>query len=341
MMDIFFMVDPRTVLPMTIIACFVVVSHWRSNALLQSAKTGGMSTPNAVVRDLIKPPIGGTVYTTEGLARRKKGKSVAGPMDNEALIKADIMYNRFVFGSRMEENILCFGDSLTKGWGPGHENTHPYAAFLADFTERTVIKSAERGMVPEIIEDRTVVESGYSGEKTNTMVERLPAALKRAHPGLVIILGGTNDLGSPLDISRETIVGNLKELHYLAHNATAKDGGGVHTVHLTIPPSKFITQDKERDRNLKRIAINRDMQQFAKEYNSDDKRRGNVYVLDLEDIFLPFDVFSSMWLPDGLHFTPKGYKEIANMIEHLMKMSKVDAYGTKVSRQGRFGKGGQ
>merc|ERR1712146_745531 len=145
--------------------------------------------------------------------------------------------------------------------------------------------------------------------------------------------------GASPDVPREEIVSNLRELHYLAHNSSTEHGQDVHTIHLTIPPSKFITQDKMKTKNLKRIAINRDMQAFAKEYNANKDRRGNVYVLDMEDIFLPFDAFPSMWQPDGLHFTPKAYKEIASMLEHLMKVSKVDNFGSKVNKRGKFGKG--
>ena len=103
-----------------------------------------------------------------------------------------------------------FWDSLTKGWDPGRDDTYPYAAYLADFTGRQVVKSAGRGIIPENIQDGSVVESGYSGEKTDTMINRMPMALKRARPGLVIILGGTNDLGASPDVSREEIVSNLR-----------------------------------------------------------------------------------------------------------------------------------
>ena len=261
------------------------------------------------------------------------------PQYSEASMTKDLMFNRFVIGARQSDNILCFGDSLTKGWDPERDETHPYAAYLADFTGRKVVKSAGRGIIPENIQDRSVVESGYSGEKTGTMVNRMPMALKRAHPGLVIILGGTNDIGASPDIHREEIVANLRELHYLAHNTSAELGQDVHTIHLTIPPSKYISQEKMKAKNLKRIAINRDMQAFAKEYNANKDRRGNVYVLDMEDIFLPFDAFPGMWLPDGLHFTPKGYKEIASMLEHLMKVSKVDDFGSKVIKRGKLREG--
>ena len=340
----FLMGDPRAVLPMTIIALFMIVNQWGSIYYFRALERGSATTSSSTAQNAVTEleTSRKTMAKLKSMARQKGANTGAleKPKYSEASMTKDLMYNRYVIGARKTDNILCFGDSLTKGQGINQDDSHPYAAYLATFTKRQVVKSAGRGIIPENIEERSVVESGYSGEDTGSMVNRMPMALKRAHPGLVIILGGTNDLGAAVEIPREKIVDNLRELHYLAHNTSTEKGKDVHTVHLTIPPSKYITQDKEKVRNLKRIAINRDMQAFAKEYNANKERKGNVYVLDMEDIFLPFDAFPGMWLPDGLHFTPRGYKEVANMIEHLMRVSKVDNYGETVRKRGKFGKAG-
>ena len=93
--------------------------------------------------------------------------------------------------------ILCFGDSLTAGYqtpSPAHPSGQdsPYGYVLQEYL-------GVRGRV-EV--------SGICGETTGEMVLRFRRAVLERHPQMVIILGGTNDLGwnaDPAEIMRNLI----------------------------------------------------------------------------------------------------------------------------------------
>eukprot|EP01052_Picozoa_sp_SAG31_P048244 SAG31_NODE_10009_length_1197_cov_0.758652_2_plen_136_part_00 len=84
--------------------------------------------------------------------------------------------------------ILCFGDSLTEGHThvDGALTYRPYSAELDALLSAPWPKCANFGV---------------SGEKTASMKARFPQALRAAQdvfgvvPRVVVILGGTNDLG--------------------------------------------------------------------------------------------------------------------------------------------------
>ena len=62
-----------------------------------------------------------------------------------------------------------------------------------------------------------IENKGVSGETTDEMNARLPEVLDEGGPfDIVIILGGTNDLGMRLDEDGEPLFSRLRSLHELA-----------------------------------------------------------------------------------------------------------------------------
>ena len=82
--------------------------------------------------------------------------------------------------------ILCFGDSLTKGYCQMGFAYYPYGDMLKIliFNE---LNGEDKKKFDELFEIRS---SGVNGEKTNEMIDRLPMEMNSMHPDFVIILAG-------------------------------------------------------------------------------------------------------------------------------------------------------
>ena len=106
----------------------------------------------------------------------------------------------------MAVRILAFGDSLTEGWTNFGREFHPYSCKLHSLLQ-SICKS----------KSFNIVNRGISGETTDQMKTRLPRVLDKDGPfELVIILGGTNDLGYSFDKDGESLFQRLRSLHEMA-----------------------------------------------------------------------------------------------------------------------------
>jgi lysophospholipase L1-like esterase len=122
--------------------------------------------------------------------------------------------------------FVAFGDSLTVGYqSPTPEDewprSTPYTRFLKDKTEKML---AHRAAVSLRVE---FVNRGIVGELTEDMVNRFGRDVIEPRPDVVIILGGSNDLGWGLE--PQSVASNLIEMYgeSLSH--------GIEPVTCTVP----------------------------------------------------------------------------------------------------------
>jgi acyl-CoA thioesterase I len=113
------------------------------------------------------------------------------------------------------QTILCFGDSLTAGFGTDIGQSYP------DHLQRLLDAQGYH---------YHVVNAGISGNTTKDGLERLPLVLAR-HPKIVVVEFGGNDglRGLPIEQTQanlSTIIGQLK-----------KSGAEVVLAGITLPPS--------------------------------------------------------------------------------------------------------
>lgn len=193
----------------------------------------------------------------------------------------------------MAVRILAFGDSLTEGWCSFGAKFHPYTSKLQSLLQ-SLCKS----------KSFNIVNRGVSGETTDQMNSRLPVVLDKDGPlDLVIILGGTNDLGFSLDKDGEPLFQRLRSLHEIALKQCPV------SVAITIPESGF--DERSAVLGEKRTKVN----ELLKNYVQDCA--GKMLVSDLSSK-LPHNSLSEQdrrkFWHDELHFSPAGYDRMAEII---------------------------
>ena len=225
--------------------------------------------------------------------------------------------------------IIAFGDSLTAGYWkgecPGNRRTRrcptsppPYLSILSvNRSQLDPFYHSYAHKLRALLQNTsTVVEVGKSGERTDEMLFRLPLVLRQhmATTKVVIILGGTNDLGfgrmQPADI-----VENIKQLHRLAFNSSTLSAAGhrsvVYTVAVTLPPSQWTQRPPHA---AKRLDVNGKIRAFA------GRCAAWMAFVDLEPVF-DLNVeksFAKYYSPDGLHFNPHGYDTFGELLFKAM-----------------------
>lgn len=182
-------------------------------------------------------------------------------------------------------HILCIGDSLTEGFpGKGKGGMTPYSNRLSQILRNKGVNVS-------------IVNAGVSGQRTASMAQRLPGLLARAHPkfGLVLVLGGTNDLGH---LQAAEIMKNLLHMHDVARAAGARVGL------ITIPECR----DNASSFNAARLQVNQMLREFAA------RQPESTCLIDLATL-LPQDLtHAHCWSADGLHCSPQGYEAMADII---------------------------
>lgn len=190
--------------------------------------------------------------------------------------------------------IMAFGDSLTVGYqSPTAENELPAATPYTDFLrQRTDRMLADRSIVGPEVE---FLNRGVVGELTGDMIDRFDKDVVNVRPDMVIILGGSNDLGWGFEPS--LVADNLARMYDEAL------GHEVEPVACSVPSVLGFDED---------IGPRVELNQLIKECSSE---RGIVYV----DLFTATSEHSSGRLKkaysnDGLHLSSKGYEAMAETI---------------------------
>jgi acyl-CoA thioesterase-1 len=177
--------------------------------------------------------------------------------------------------------ILCFGDSLTAGFGTDPGQSYP---------DQLQLLLDARGY------HYRVVNSGVSGNTTKDGIERLDRVLTRldGHPNSIVVIefGGNDGLrGLPLEQTKANIAQMIEQFQHA--------GARVALAGITLPP------DYGKDYIAQLVAI---YPALAKQYH--------VPLLPflLQDVYgVPGDMQE-----DATHATAKGNKQVALNVERLV-----------------------
>ena len=195
---------------------------------------------------------------------------------------------------------LAFGDSLTAGTSPPDFNLYPYAHYL----EANLKLDPFAFSYPVIVRHK-----GYPGWTASQLVEYAEFDGGLAHIidkiqnpplSLVIILAGTNDLA--YETSADRIVQSITRLHQICH-----EKGVAHTIAIGIPPSGYQVQVKSVGDLAQKI--NESLESYCVQ------REEHMTFFPF-----PFDFNrgDDLWCSDGLHFTKKGYQQLAESLAPLV-----------------------
>ncbi|MGC3975749.1 MAG: GDSL-type esterase/lipase family protein [Nitrospira sp.] len=192
--------------------------------------------------------------------------------------------------------ILCFGDSLTAGYqtpSPAHPSGQdsPYGHVLQEHL-------GARGRV-EV--------SGICGETTGEMVLRFRRAVLERQPQMVIILGGTNDLGWNADPAE--IMRNLIKMYELARASS------IVPVPVTIPSIRVDLAGENPDAAAwlaehiqRRQRLNAMIVDYADRKNL---RHVDLFTATAEPESL---MLGEPYSNDGLHLTSSGYRLFGRLV---------------------------
>jgi len=189
--------------------------------------------------------------------------------------------------------ITCFGDSLTVGYqSPTAQAPYYHATPYGELLQAWL---GEKG---------TVFIRGVNGEMTSEMVRRFSCDVLESKPDVVIILGGTNDLGA--NKRPESIFNNLVTLFDQARTAS------ISPVAVTVPSLRSAIHDEALDAMRPHIERRMELNQLLK----DHCQASNIPCIDLfsktsepESLLL-----TSEYSNDGLHLSTKGYQVLAQML---------------------------
>ncbi len=198
-------------------------------------------------------------------------------------------------------NIVCFGDSLTLGYqsptprDPFAESI-PYGHYLQEWL-------GKRGRV---------MVKGVCGETTQDMRVRFHQDVLAHVPQIVIILGGTNDLGCGM--RPEAILENLR---FLYGQAQAQH---ILPVAVTVPSLRVeYGQDHDGPGGSAITAFMQEAIDLRLAINQDIIKLGQVCRFPVVDWFAEtgdpktYELISA-YSNDGLHLNTIGYKKLAEMI---------------------------
>lgn len=144
--------------------------------------------------------------------------------------------------------VLCLGDSLTHGLhvSPDDESgssshSHPYTIQLTKSLSQSLSQSSLKSPA-------NVIEEGVNGATLKEMLARLPDLMKKYDPLIVVILGGTNDLGMG-HANATHMLSTLAQLHKVALTHLRSDKKKVVTLGVTIPPVDGHDEEQDITRN--------------------------------------------------------------------------------------------
>eukprot|EP01084_Bolivina_argentea_P115892 206011_1 len=194
-------------------------------------------------------------------------------------------WNYSAQSAKQNLNILCFGASLTSGYYENGLAYEPYANTL----EQLIMQRYSSIITKQI----SVTESGVDGEfLVVTMKDRLQKLLNEKQFDMVIMLGGSNDLG--MSVKPEIIWNTLESIYKMIIDEYKCICTGV-----TIPESQY-----DNDWSLSaKSEINAKIFDYQ-------QNKSNMFYCDLCKL-MPYHAMTDkqreLFWDDGLHLTKAGY----------------------------------
>ena len=211
--------------------------------------------------------------------------------------------------------VFCFGDSLTAGTSPPERDVFPYAKHLEE-----ALSTSDAGGPSAVVRWRgypgwtasaLLTDGGLSAFLDNIAQQQQQqddAEKSSSSPpvDLVIILAGTNDLAYVSN--GQEIFDSIQGIHDIAHSKGCK------TIALGIPPSGWQMQSD----SARSIAddVNTKLESWSNEHTKDSSSRATATFVPFP--IQEFDRNSGLWSPDGLHFSPEGYKTIGESLAPIL-----------------------
>eukprot|EP00640_Fibrocapsa_japonica_P000241 CAMPEP_0113936786 /NCGR_PEP_ID=MMETSP1339-20121228/3584_1 /TAXON_ID=94617 /ORGANISM="Fibrocapsa japonica" /LENGTH=241 /DNA_ID=CAMNT_0000939337 /DNA_START=54 /DNA_END=779 /DNA_ORIENTATION=+ /assembly_acc=CAM_ASM_000762 len=189
--------------------------------------------------------------------------------------------------------VFCYGDSLTAGTSPPLNQDFPYGKHLQDGL-RTI-----PGLESSLVRWRghpgwtssALLNQGHFSSMVDDIHAKVGTTLD-----LIVILAGTNDLAYETD--GQAILDSITGMHCIAHSKGCK------TMALGIPSSAWQMQSNSARSVAKQV--NSNLESWAEE----NKSMTTFVPFPIEG----FNTESGFWAPDGLHFSPDGYKEMGESL---------------------------
>ncbi len=164
--------------------------------------------------------------------------------------------------------ILAFGDSLTEGVGAKDIESYP--------------------AVLEELSGRKIINGGISGEESEPGLKRLPAALEKHQPALLILCHGGNDMLKKRSMS--TMESNVRQMIQMAQDKN------IPVVLLGVPkPGLFLSS-----------------------YEVYEKIADSTDVIFIEDV-IPEVLADKSLKSDAVHPNKEGYRVMAETIYSSLK----------------------
>ncbi len=200
--------------------------------------------------------------------------------------------------------IVCFGDSLTLGY----QSPTLHSPFPKDIPYGSYLQE-------RLGNQGSVIVHGVCGETTQDMRVRFQNDVLAPRPHVVIILGGTNDLGC--GITPDAIMGNLA---FFYEQAQAQ---GMTPVAVTVPSLRVdSSRDDECETSQAGQGVNAAVERaiaLRVILNHSIKKLADEQHFPVVDWFTPTcepatQALATDYSNDGLHLTAAGYVKLADLV---------------------------
>ena len=219
--------------------------------------------------------------------------------------------------------VFCYGDSLTAGTSPPHDELFPYGPHLERelnrlYNNQEAVMVRWRGLPGWTADSMVKYVTDTSYGLTSVL-----DSIRNPSLSLVIILAGTNDIGlltssmSSSTTKEDFIDVNLAvkpilQLHQTCLDCQDEHGTNlnIHTLAVGIPTSAWQSMNSNASK------LCNDMNDAIKKFASNEDR---VTYFDFPFVYEQRDDSINNWSGDGLHFSMMGYETLGKALAPCVK----------------------